>query len=341
MMTFRTLLPVLLLPAAALAAEDGTLLSSVPCEKNPVTNWPQALAALRSHLADETREAAEEGITWPGPTDARLQQALGDRRALERRLAYRGFECRRVTYASQGLVISGLLWKPKDTRGPKRPLLIALRGGNATYGAMEPWRYDGWFDFLEAGYVVLATQYRGGPGSEGTDEFGGKDLDDVRALVPLAASLGFVDTTQVFLSGGSRGGMEAYLLAREGMPLRAVAIRAGLADLERAVTRRPLLEQALLQKLVPGYQQHRQAVLEHRSAARWAGELTTPLILFHGSDDWRLDPQDTLDVAAALQRAHRRFELHLYDGDTHALTLNERDMLRRTLDFFERFRAPR
>jgi dipeptidyl aminopeptidase/acylaminoacyl peptidase len=65
-----------------------------------------------------------------------------------------------------------------------------------------------------------------------------------------------------------------------------------------------------------------------------------PTILFHGSDDWRLNPRDSLDVAARLQRAGTPFELHLYSGDTHAITLNETDMIARTIAFFDRWRAP-
>jgi dipeptidyl aminopeptidase/acylaminoacyl peptidase len=45
---------------------------------------------------------------------------------------------------------------------------------------------------------------------------------------------------------------------------------------------------------------------------------------------------DALDVGGGLQRACTPFEMHLYEGDTHGIDLNQEDMIRRTIGFFER-----
>jgi dipeptidyl aminopeptidase/acylaminoacyl peptidase len=319
-------------------APDGTLLSSEPCAANPVKSYDDYLKAVRADLDSEMVAAREENIEMPEISDARLRASLPTPAEVKDHLAYRGFECRQITYASGGLKIAGLLWKPKDTRGKRLPLLIALRGGRNTFGAMEPWRYWGWHDFLKAGYVVLATQYRGGLGSEGKDGFGSPgDLDDVRNLVPLAKSLGYVDTDQVFMHGGSRGGMQAYMLARSGMPLKAMAIRAGMANLHESYKRRPLLKPDT-EEMMTDFATDPAGATDRRSAALWAHEIKVPTILFHGSDDWRGQPEDALDVARGLLRAKTPFELHLYEGDTHAMTLNEADMIQRTIAFFARHR---
>ncbi|MCH8616630.1 prolyl oligopeptidase family serine peptidase [Sphingomonas sp. SM33] len=271
----------------------------------------------------------------PRISEARLVASLPTREEVEEHLAFRGFECRVITYASGGLKIAGLLWKPIDTTGKKHPLIIALRGGNNKFGPMEPWRYWGWHDFLKAGYVVLSSQYRGGPGSEGSDTFGSEaDLNDVPNLIPLAKSLGYVDTDQVFAHGGSRGGMELYMLAHTGLPLIAMAIRAGLADIRRAFEARPK-GLGSLTEMMTDYSADPDAALDRRSAVKWASELKVPTIIFHGTDDWRLSPQDSLDVANELQRAHIPYELHLYEADTHAIDLNQADMIKHTLAFFE------
>jgi dipeptidyl aminopeptidase/acylaminoacyl peptidase len=328
------------LPAAVKAgteAPDGTLLSSAPCPANPVKSYRDYLAAVRADLAQEAKEARAEGITMPPISEERLLSSLPPRAAVEQRLAYRGFECHAITYASGGLKIAGLLWKPKVTRGQRLPLLIALRGGRSTYGAMEPWRYFGWHDFLKAGYVVLSTQYRGGPGSEGEDGFGSSgDLDDVRNLVPLAASLGYVDTSRVYMHGGSRGGMQAYMLARSRFPVKAMAIRAGLANLRESWKARPLLRSA--SEMMTDYASDPEAAVDRRSASLWAHEIKVPSIIFHGSDDWRTRVADPLEVSAGLLKSRTPFELHLYQGDTHSMTLNESDMIARTLAFFARHR---
>jgi len=43
--------------------------------------------------------------------------------------------------------------------------------------------------YVEAGYVTVGSQYRGGGGSEGTDAFGGADVEDVLNLVALLKRL--------------------------------------------------------------------------------------------------------------------------------------------------------
>jgi dipeptidyl aminopeptidase/acylaminoacyl peptidase len=328
-------------PAVAEAgtnAPDGTLLSSAPCPPRDTTRYADYVAGVHRELDEERRQAAEEHIAIPAIDEARLRAALATPAEFAAHVAYAGFECREIRYASDGLVIAGLLWKPVDTAGKSLPLLISNRGGNRDFGAMSPWTYWGWHDFLKAGYVVLASQYRGGPGSEGQDGFGGGDLDDVRALLPLARGLGYIDMRNIFMFGGSRGGMETYMLARSGFPLRAMAIRAGSADLRRALGKRPDFAE-IYAGLVPEYRTDPGAALERRSAAQWAGEIKVPTIIFHGTDDWRVDPQDALDVARGLGKAGTPYELHMYHGDTHAMTLDERDMITRTLAFFDRFRA--
>jgi dipeptidyl aminopeptidase/acylaminoacyl peptidase len=323
---------------AATDAPDGTLLSSEPCPPSPVRNYDSYIAWLSERLAEEETLARVEAIAFTAPSETALRAMVESPQAVAEHLAYEGFECRVISYASGGLVIGGLLWKPSDTAGKRLPLIVANRGGNSDFGPMSAWAYWGWHEALKAGYVVLASQYRGGPGSEGRDEFGGRDLDDVRALLPLARSLGYVDTDNVFLFGGSRGGMQSYMLARSGFPARAMAIRAGLADLFRGAADRPQLERDNWSVLMPDYAAGRDAAFERRSASRWAGEIAIPTILFHGSNDWRLDTQDSLDVAAGLKRAGTPYELHLYDSDTHGIDLNQADMLAHALAFFERYR---
>jgi dipeptidyl aminopeptidase/acylaminoacyl peptidase len=323
---------------AATTEPDGTLLSSEPCSPNPVRSHADLVKSVRSELESEAKLAAAEKHVMPAIADERLLAALPSKAEVREHLAYRGFECRSIVYASGGLKVAGLLWKPINTKGRRLPLLLALRGGTATFGGMEPWRYWGWHDYLKAGFVVLSTQYRGGPGSEGEDGFGSPgDLDDVRNLVPLAASLGYVDTGRIFAHGGSRGGMQLYMLARSGLPLKAMAVRAGLADMRRSLARRPGLSQA--PRRMTDHPADPEAALDRRSAALWAHEIKVPTILFHGTDDWRVPIQDAIEVAAGLHRAGTPFEAHFYQGDTHGLDLNQEDMTRRTLAFFRLFGA--
>ena len=327
-------------PAHAQSAQgvaDGTLLSAEPCPPNQTTDYEAYFERVKAGIEWDSEAAKRENLVRPAIDDDSLRAALPSPDEFAERVAYEGFECLDIRYASDGLSIAGYLWKPVETEGRSLPLIIWNRGGNRDFGSNSPWSGGGRYDLLKAGYVVMASQYREGPGSEGTEQFGGDDVDDIRALVPLAHSLGYVDTNNMFLFGGSRGGMMTYLVTRGENPFRAAAVLGGIADLDRSRVERPVFNR-LWPQLIPDWEGDGTAALERRSAARWADEITTPMILFHGSDDWRVNPQDAIDVANGMRKAGVPVELHLYYGDTHGVTLNYRDMTEHMLRFFERFK---
>ena len=104
-------------------------------------------------------------------------------------------EVLKIKYLSDGLKVSGFIYKPKDVAGKKFPVVIWNRGG---VGEDTVISVENFLDLYEMhryaaeGFVVLASQYRGYDGGEGKDEVGGADLDDVLNLIPLARALGYV-----------------------------------------------------------------------------------------------------------------------------------------------------
>ncbi len=82
-----------------------------------------------------------------------------------------------MRYASGGYSVVGFVLEP---RGPqKHPAVLVARGGNRLMGLIGPRMLLEMNRLVERGYVVLATQYRGTDGGEGTDQFGGGDTQDV------------------------------------------------------------------------------------------------------------------------------------------------------------------
>src|SRR5215467_9800462 len=119
-------------------------------------------------------------------------------------------ELRKIRYRSDGLIINGYMAVPKGTA--KLPCLIHNRGGNWT---LSVWTDDTAADilvrFASWGYVVVASQYRGAGGSEGKDEYGGADVDDVLNLIPVLEAVPVADTGRIGVMGASRGGIMTYL----------------------------------------------------------------------------------------------------------------------------------
>ena len=318
---------------------DGTLLSSEPCMESPIQTY-QDHVRMRYRMGMRAQMAAsQEGIETPPFDEDRFRASLRTPEEVAPRLAYDGYECLSITYASDGLVIAGIIWKPVETEGESFPLLIVNRGGNRQSGGMHPWRDEGWFDFVDAGFVVLASQYREGPGSEGRDEFGGADVNDVLNLIPLAEGLGYVDTGNTFMMGESRGGLMSLLTARRGMDLKAIALYAPATSLHLSGPRAEAFAR-MYSVMIPGYAENPEDAHLARNASLWADELTAPVILFHGTADWRVDPQGSVAFADAMREAGNEIELHLLDGDDHGLIYNEARVRAMTLEFFSRYLDP-
>ncbi|HEV7509410.1 MAG TPA: prolyl oligopeptidase family serine peptidase [Thermoanaerobaculia bacterium] len=336
------LLLLFLLPAAALQAQepprmnrDGTLVEQAPCPSNPRT-YERWLRGSERGYDGEVEEAKRQGITMQ-PFSA-LAPHLLTRDEFERRKAYEGFECRRITYLSDGVRVTGYLWKPKDTAGKKLPLIVFNRGGNREFGRLSPWEEEGFYSYVSNGFVVIGTQYRGVDGGEGREEFGGAEIHDVLNLIPLAKSLGYVDMDNVFILGVSRGGMETYLALKNGIPVRAAAVVSGEADLTASTKDRPEM-MGVYRELIPGYAQHGPELLRERSVVAWPEKIKVPLLILHGTADWRTDPKDhALPLDAKLKALGKPHELVLYPQDSHGLPINWRDRDQRIVEWFKRYK---
>jgi dipeptidyl aminopeptidase/acylaminoacyl peptidase len=243
----------------------------------------------------------------------------------------------RIAYASDGLAVSGFLAKPRAP-GPW-PCVVFSRGGNREFAAITPLvaaalvaRIASW------GYVVAASQYRGCAGSEGMEQFGGEDLDDVLNLFPLLEAEEGADASRIGMYGGSRGGMMTYLALARTDRVKAAVIRCGVSDLTDWSEDRPDME-AVFKDLIPGYESGDDAPLRARSAVYWPERLckTTPLLLLQGSADWRVSTASTLRFAEALYEAKHPFRLVVLEGSDHALSehIPERD--RQAKEWFDRF----
>lgn len=226
-----------------------------------------------------------------------------------------------IVYLSDGLKISGYIASPKGGAG-KYPCIIYCRGGNRELGSLTSFEQFYLQRMAAWGYVVIASQYRGGPGSEGGDEFGGKDIDDVLNLLPALERISFADTSRVGIYGWSRGGMMTYLAMKRTNRFKAAIVGAGLADLYNNITmRKDSFEYYVYAECIPGYWKNKDAELQRRSAVYWADSLckTTPLLLMQGSSDWRVTPDESLELVDKLYKARQPVKFIFYPGGDHGL----------------------
>jgi dipeptidyl aminopeptidase/acylaminoacyl peptidase len=311
---------------------DGTIVEQTRCEPERPISYAAYVRGCNERREKELADAKREGIT---ATASKARAPVLSEREFERRQAYRGFECLRIRYLSDGLQVVGFIWKPKRTAGLRLPLILFNRGGNRELGKLTPWYRFGFHYFLSQGFVVIASQYRGNDGGEGQEEFGGADVSDVLNLLTLARRLGYVDMKNVFLLGESRGGFMAWLALKHGLPANAAAVIGASADLVAFARQRPEVVDIALRRLIPDYDEER---LRERSALYWPDKLNAPLLIMQGGADWRVDiASQTLPLVQKLQELRKTYELVIYAEDDHALSLNREDSDRRTVEWFRRF----
>jgi dipeptidyl aminopeptidase/acylaminoacyl peptidase len=247
-------------------------------------------------------------------------------------------EVRSITYSSDGLKVKGYLVIPNG-EGPF-PCLIVNRGGNRDFGAFSDMAAVLWLGTMANwGYVVIASQYRGVAGGEGIEEFGGADINDVLNLIPILDSIPEADASRIGMWGASRGGLMTYLALAKTDRIRAAVIPAGLSDSYDMVERRPGMETNVYSELVPDWETNRDAALRARSPVIWADKLSkkTPILLLHGSSDWRVDPSQTLNMADTLLRLNHPFRLVIFEGGDHGLTEYRDEENRMTREFFDHY----
>lgn len=246
--------------------------------------------------------------------------------ALEKRVAgisgiYNTVELYEITYISDGFKVKGFLSLPKQ-KGTF-PCVIFNRGGSREFGAISPKRALRIIGGLASwSYVGVASQYRGNAGGEGTEEFGGADVNDVLNLIPLLASLPEADTSRIGIYGWSRGGMMTYLALTKTKKFKAAVVGAGAANAFKNIEKRPEMEQHVYSELVPNYWQNKDKELRARSAVFWADKLckTTPILLLHGSADWRVPAEEALEMVNKLYEAKHPFRFVFFEGGDHGLT---------------------
>jgi dipeptidyl aminopeptidase/acylaminoacyl peptidase len=141
-------------------------------------------------------------------------------------------EAEELWYTSKdGLKVQGWLIKPANYEaGRKYPMVLWIHGGPwSMYSIAFNWAFQ---NFAANGYAVLYTNPRGSTGY-GQDfvngiqySYPGKDFDDLMAGVDAALAKGFIDEKNLFVCGGSGGGvLTAWIVGHTDRFAAAVSMR--------------------------------------------------------------------------------------------------------------------
>ncbi len=244
----------------------------------------------------------------------------------------------RITYLSEGLRITGAMLLPKNLQAASCPILIYNRGGSGNFGILTAMNMMRLADYARAGYIVFASNYRGNDGSEGKDEFGGAEIQDVLELLAIARTHPAWDGRNAFMYGHSRGSMMTFLAIKHGAKLNAAAAVAGPTDPARLEVERPDML-PVYRRMIPDFDARREQAFAERSALAWADTLNVPLLLLQGDNDDRVDAAHTLALDAELTRLGKAHKTVIYPGGDHSLSRFRKESQAEIMQWFAHYKA--
>ena len=171
------------------------------------------------------------------------------------------------------------------------------------------------------------------------------DINDVINLIPALTFVPGADTSRIGMYGWSRGGMMTYLALSKTTRIKAAVIGAGMTDAFMTIHNRPEMETSVFAELIPRYKENRDTALRQRSAVYWPEKInkTTPLLILHGSADWRVAPEEALRLVNLLYKVKHPLRFVLFEGGQHSLVEHTEEVRRVSklfLDNYLRDRRP-
>ena len=231
----------------------------------------------------------------------------------------------KIAYLSDGLKIKGYLAYPRENKGKKFPCIIWNRGGYENKGAIDKFSARGMYGLIASwGYVVFASQYRGNAGSEGKEELGGNDVNDILNLIPLADELPFADKNKWGIEGWSRGGMMTYLTLLKNSNFRCAVLVGAISDFKDYVVTSDN-RNSIYKKIIG--EENFEKKLELRTIINIADKLPDiPYLLMHGRSDETVPVEQTIELAKRFDDLNFTYQLKLFEEGDHYLKKHRKEV---------------
>jgi dipeptidyl aminopeptidase/acylaminoacyl peptidase len=251
--------------------------------------------------------------------------------------------CLEAVKSFDGRAIDVYVWKPPVSRlGNPPPAVVAVHGGPDDQSVAEfaPQQQA----LAEAGFVVLAPNYRGssGYGREFLDlnnkDWGGGDLRDILAVVDYFSRQRVIDGNRVGIMGGSYGGYMTLRAITAAPQAWAAAVDLyGMPDLaeDYRLTRDRF---GSWYETEMGTPEKDAALFRDRSPIHRLARVRAPLMVFQGENDTNVPKPESDLVVETLRKNGRPVEYVVYPDEGHGFThrQNRIDAMTRTVGFFVR-----
>jgi len=252
-----------------------------------------------------------------------------------------------VFRASDGMEIHGQLFLPPGASpGTKHPAVLFFHGGSRRQMLLG-FHHRGYYHnayamnqlMANAGYVVLAVNYRSGVGygmefreAENYGATGASEFNDVMGAGLYLQSRDDVDADRIGLWGGSYGGyLTAMGLARASDLFSAGVDIHGVHDWNVVING---FQPAYEPEDFPDFSR----IAYESSPMAFIDGWTSPVLLIHGDDDRNVPFSESVDLVESLTRQGVEYEQLVFPDEVHGFLLHRNWVAayEATLGFFDR-----
>lgn len=222
----------------------------------------------------------------------------------------------------RGDTLNAYIVRPRDFDPSQQyPVLLTQYSGPGSQTVADRWSLD-WEDALvDKGYVVAAVDGRG-TGFRGEQfkkqtygRLGALEVEDQLSFARHMAAQPWVDAGRIGIYGWSYGGFMAVSCALKGLGLFKMAIAVAPVTSWRYYD-------TIYTEVYNNLPQYNAAGYDDNSPVRFARLLDdkrTRLLLIHGLADDNVHFQNTAELARALNRAGKQYDMMVYPDQNHSM----------------------
>ncbi len=239
--------------------------------------------------------------------------------------------------------VQGWICYPPDfDASQKYPLLLEIHGG--PFAAYGPWFSFEVQMYAAAGYVVLYTNPRGST-SYGEDfgnaihhNYPGEDYHDLMSGVDALIDMGSIDESQLYVTGGSGGGVLTAWIVGNTDRFRAAVVAKPVINWYSFVL---YSDGASYHKYwFPGVPWENMEHYMKRSPISLVGNVTTPTLLLTGESDFRTPIAESEQYYRALKLQKVETGMVRIPGASHGIAARPSNLMAKVahiLAWFERY----
>lgn len=227
---------------------------------------------------------------------------------------------------SNGTELNGWMMKPYSLLSEKKnkvkfPVLMFVYGGPGSNTVKDTWDRDFiWYQYLcQQGYMIVSVDNRGtgGRGKKFRDctygQLGKLETEDQIEAAKYLSTLPYVDKKRIGIWGWSYGGYMSLLCILKGADYFKMAISVA------PVTNWRYYDNIYTERYM-GLPKDNGNGYDDNSPINHVEKLNGKLLLVHGTGDDNVHFQNTVEMASALQKANKQFDLMIYPDKNHSMS---------------------